>query len=585
MDKKLCFYVCQAYLAEVNQILKSGDYPDIRVMGYPNDCLSSPLQADKFTELFKNCLTGENEVMVVGSSCLREQEKDASYSRKASFHQLDYCAELIFSKELIEYYIEKRYYLVSSGWLMNYKSHLTSWGFEPSTAKMFFAEAADKILFLDTGIPGDFRPNIEAVSEYMGLPYEVLPIGLSHCKRLIDTLVFTWRERCERNRLNHQISLISRKAADYSMVFEQMQRLVDFTDENDIVREIFQLLSLLFAPQTIRYQPVFPDGRGSELFLNPVPGDQWNMTSEFLVIEARHQSEILGIFTLSGLTFPEYLEQYKSMRKVIGSLGGLAISNARKFDIIQKNEVQLRQYTQDLQMANANKDRFFSIIAHDLRSPFSAFLGLTEVMTDDLYNLNIDAMRQTGLMVHNRALILFSLLENLLEWSKIQMTGITVNPILLDLREIAQNELNLVSGSAQKKDLVLVNLIPEHIVLRTDRNMVGSIIRNLVTNAIKFSHPGGKVTISVQHSGKQGWTVSVKDSGIGMNTEILSHLFSLHEQANRQGTSGEPSTGLGLLLCKEFVEKLGGRIRVESEEGKGTVFFFSLLNIQSESAL
>jgi hypothetical protein len=302
MKKRLQLYVCQSYLPEVNQILSSGDYPDIKLLGYPANCMSFPLAIQPDTILADNTLKKGEEIVLVGSSCVRTPPADIKSNRRIGIYHLDYCSEVIFSKELIEYYIQKRYYLVTSGWLINYKSHIKNWGFDPEMAKKFFAESADRILLLDTGIDKDYQQKLDVLSDYMGLPCEILPVGLSHCKRLIESVIFKWRVKQERVILNEQLSLISRKAADHSMVFEQMQILVDLTDESEIVQEVFRLLNLLFAPGNISYKPFVENFNSPEVFfLETDSGLQ--CSSDCFKIEARNRGEVLGVFTLFGLQF------------------------------------------------------------------------------------------------------------------------------------------------------------------------------------------------------------------------------------------------------------------------------------------
>ncbi len=572
-----------SYLPEVRKVLDFGDYPDVEAFGYPYDCLSSPFDSAKTSEWSAKCLLSGNDVTIIGGSCLKNQLTEQLKSGNLNMYQLEYCSELILSKELIEHFIQQRCYLVSNGWLIKYKQHIAAWGFDPDSAKKFFAESADKLLLIDTGITTDYQEQVDAISAYTGLPYEVLPIGLTHCRLLIDSLVFKWREKQERASLNERIITVTKKAADYAMIFEQMQRLVDLRNEPEIVNEIFNLLNLLFAPRTIVYHPVNEINKMDDLVYGELDQGGLLTGSNKLIIEARNQGEVLGEFCIQDLGFPEYLEQYNAMRRVIGGLGGLAIANARKFSTIQENQIQLKKSTAELQAANANKDKLFSIIAHDLRSPFSAFLGLTEIMSDDTEVMTIEELRRMAGAVQNSAKGLFSQLENLLEWSKLQMSGISYNPVITNLGILADEELELIQAAANKKQIDLVKDFPEFLEVYSDHDMIRSIIRNLLANAVKFSRLNGKVRLSASVLTNKDIEISVIDEGIGMSEEILGNLFSLQHQTNRKGTSGEPSAGLGLLICKEMVERLGGKLQVSSVEEAGSIFKFTVPDKKKES--
>jgi c-di-GMP phosphodiesterase len=221
------------------------------------------------------------------------------------------------------------------------------------------------------------------------------------------------------------------------------------------------------------------------------------------------------------------------------------------------------------------KNKFFSIIAHDLRSPFNSLLGLTELLEKELPTMSRDQIQQISVTMRKSATNLYSLLENLLEWSGLQRDLITLNPEPILLMPKVLADMALVMESANKKEIEINFDIPEDLEVYADENMLGGILRNLTSNAVKYTPKGGKVTISAK-SLDNTMECSVRDTGIGMTPATVKNFFCLDVQTNRKGTEGEPTSGLGLIICKEFVEKHRGRLWVESEEGKGSTFFFTL---------
>jgi PAS domain S-box-containing protein len=245
--------------------------------------------------------------------------------------------------------------------------------------------------------------------------------------------------------------------------------------------------------------------------------------------------------------------------------------------IVAKTKVleELRQSEHQLKMLNSEKDKFFSIIAHDLKSPFSAFLGLTEIMAEDIDQLTLKEIQTFVETMRKSASNLYRLLENLLEWSQIKRGVIEFTPMSQSLFATVNETTELIQNAAARKEIEIIHEIPEGMMVHADQHMLETILRNLVSNAVKYTPKGGTITISATHLDKQTKIV-VSDTGIGMSKKMANDLFRLDVNTNRPGTEGEPSTGLGLILCKEFVEKHGGKIWVESEEGKGSKFFFSL---------
>jgi signal transduction histidine kinase len=241
-----------------------------------------------------------------------------------------------------------------------------------------------------------------------------------------------------------------------------------------------------------------------------------------------------------------------------------------------KTHIKLRRQSIELQELNVTKDRFFSIIAHDLRGPMGGFMGLTDLLTEELSNMSMAEIQEFLWSMRDSATNLFKLLENLLQWARVQQGGIIFSRERVLFRPIVTESLEMIQESAKKKGITIICDISDQLEVFADGNLIQTVIRNLVSNAVKFSTRGGTVNISAKTTEDESVEISVKDMGIGMNPYMVENLFRIDVKNGRPGTEGEQSTGLGLLLCKEFIEKHGGHIRVESEVGKGSVFTFNI---------
>ncbi len=242
----------------------------------------------------------------------------------------------------------------------------------------------------------------------------------------------------------------------------------------------------------------------------------------------------------------------------------------------KSNEKQLEQYAMELSKQIAEKDKYFSIIAHDLRGPFGSILGLTHEMAEHLSDMTIDQLQQIATAVKKSASNLNNLISNLLDWSLMNRGLTTYNPEYIMLSGKIHESTLLSVEAAVKKEIEVDYDISEKLNVIADGNMLGCILRNLVTNAVKFTERGGNIHISASETFGNKVLISVKDTGIGMNTSKIDNLFQLVTQTNQKGTEGEPSTGLGLIICKDFVEKHGGELWVESELETGSTFYFTL---------
>jgi signal transduction histidine kinase len=242
----------------------------------------------------------------------------------------------------------------------------------------------------------------------------------------------------------------------------------------------------------------------------------------------------------------------------------------------KRAEAEIKRQNEELQKINAEKDKFFSIIAHDLRSPFNGFLGLTEVLSEDLPSQTTVEIQEIALRMNKSASNLYRLLNNLLEWSQIQKGTIPFEPKEIQLRIVGDDSIAAIMELAIIKDIEITSDIPVNLLAFADTNMIQTVIRNLISNAVKFTPRGGKVSLAAKTNEDKSIEISVQDNGIGMSQDLLENLFRIDIQTSRKGTEKEPGTGLGLLLCKEFVDKHEGRIWAESEAGNGSKFYFTL---------
>jgi signal transduction histidine kinase/Flp pilus assembly protein TadD len=244
--------------------------------------------------------------------------------------------------------------------------------------------------------------------------------------------------------------------------------------------------------------------------------------------------------------------------------------------LIIYNRYRLNKATnQKLRELNALKDKFFGIIAHDLRNPFSAIFNFSDLLLRNFDGLKDEEKKDMINSIDQAGRKTYKLLENLLEWSLLQTGGIEFAPVQINLNEIVLETFFAVEPMAEAKNITLKTDIDANITVAGDEEMIKTVFRNLISNGIKFTGQSGRVWVSAEAEGKF-YKISVSDTGKGIGKEMQEKLFRIDSVYTTEGTGGEHGTGLGLILCKEFVEKNGGKIRVESESGKGSRFIFTL---------
>ncbi len=341
--------------------------------------------------------------------------------------------------------------------------------------------------------------------------------------------------------------------------------------------------------------------RTKEEFLSLSFNDIFDKVTYGRILEARDLSKISEGLCLNknGISFPvEFYSNCTSSDENIYILVIKDISIKRQYeeqlsryiqelhenkDLMERNgyelvllNVKLEESEEQLKALNASKDKFFSIIAHDLKSPFTSFLGLTELLSEDFDDMELGEIKQLILELNKSATNFYSLLENLLSWSIVQTGRMDFKPDIISPKGIVENIQNLFESSTLQKKITLTSEILSEKSIYADKNMTETVLRNLVSNAIKFTGENGIIAIKINDTDNNMLEFSVQDSGMGMSAENMAKLFRIDKHHTTLGTKNEKGTGLGLILCKELVEINGGKITVDSEMGVGTKFSFCL---------
>jgi PAS domain S-box-containing protein len=267
--------------------------------------------------------------------------------------------------------------------------------------------------------------------------------------------------------------------------------------------------------------------------------------------------------------------EYDTDGNVISMIGTIQDITDRKVA-----EETLKQSEARLKELNATKDKFFSIIAHDLKNPFNSIIGFSNILERQIAENNYEGIAKYGIIIQNSSQRALDLLMNLLEWSRLQTESIAFNPECIEIVELMNDILKSLLDSANQKTIVIITEFPPLAFVSADKEMLSTVLRNLISNAIKFTHPGGKIVISAEKKQAE-WMITIADNGVGIKKEAIDKLFRIDQSYSTLGTQNEKGTGLGLLLCKEFIEKNGGRIWVESEHDEpqgrsGSKFHFTV---------
>jgi two-component system, cell cycle sensor histidine kinase PleC len=383
------------------------------------------------------------------------------------------------------------------------------------------------------------------------------------------------------SRINKNINSATNKSADE--VSEFAENLIDTIREPLLVLD--KDLRVVKASHSFYdFFRVNPDATIGTLIYDLGNG-QWNIPG---------LRELLETILPEKTTFDNYEVEHDftaigkrimllNARKIQRGLGKEKLILLAIEDITERKKVEnvINLMNDQLVVLNSEKNKFFSIIAHDLKGPFQGFLGLTQTLAEDASNYSLKELTELGREMYKTANNLFNLLKNLLDWAQMQKGSMSFQPVDISLPDLIANNIEAIKWRSEQKAVTVINSVTEILHAYADNNMINSVLMNLISNAVKFTPRNGTITIIANKTSNKMIQISVSDTGVGIRNTVIKSLFKLGERTNTEGTEGEQSTGLGLLLCKEFVEKNGGKIWVESKEGKGSTFYFTLPSYES----
>lgn len=319
-------------------------------------------------------------------------------------------------------------------------------------------------------------------------------------------------------------------------------------------------------------QPIFANFTSFDklTFLKPFLNfPHYKSIRAFVLIPIKIENSLWGIIGY-GIenTIDELNEETISIYKVTGQI--IANANFRK-----DSEEKLVVYSKELEEINKSKDRFYSMISHDLKSPFQGLLGFASFILNEIDSLSQDEIKEFVSNIETSTKNLFNLIENTLNWTRFEMGRIQFNPETIDLCSIQEDIYSLLKGFAFKKNIEIISEIPQNFAITADKKMITSIFSNLITNGIKFTGEGGKIIINASKS-KEAAIITFEDNGVGMSKEKIDSLFNITTSQSSLGTNNEKGTGLGLILCKEMVEMHKGTIEISSKVNSGTKFIINI---------
>ncbi len=581
MPDQLQLYICEHFKADTLAVLSSGKFSDVTVSFFPSRC-SRPMKVNMHLSSSSLFNKGkDDDQMFYGCSCMTNTDKAFLHEKNILQLNLTNCFQMFAPQTLINQLLIDGAYIMTPDWLTKWRVWVKNWGDKEQVLKMF-SESVSKLVLLDTGIDPKCNDNLKEFSAYINCPSETINIGIDYYSFYLENKILKWRLEQKTNKNYETDAATLNSESDYAMALDLMTNLPRAEKEDIVANRILEILNMLFAAREINYLSI-EDSKPVNLWSLPFDAGTSEIKERLskcaqsirltesgkgFCFKISKDDEVLAIIEIEDLVFPENLTKYQNLAIAMAGVLAFSIENSRYFqNVLDVND--------SLKKVIATKDKIFSIIAHDLVSPFNVIMGYTNILKKKYSEFSKEEIQDFIYKINTSSESAFELLRNLLIWARSQNRKINLKKENTCLSELVNESIIAYRPASEKKKLRTLNQISEDIIVHVDKDLLKIVIANLYNNAIKFSPENSEIHFNSKLNANEV-QLSIRDFGVGIPKETVPKLFNTEENITTRGTAKEKGTGLGLTLCKEFIEKHGGRIWVESEEGVGSQFYFTI---------
>ena len=580
MTEYLRLVVCSNLEEEVQAVLGALESPKVVVTTVRCLC-HLPLAASQkiFTDAV-SCASdqGRHQVLVLGR--LGGMVADLPDNLAQEVHSLAerQCFELIAPPKLIEHLQGSGAFTTSPGWIRNWKHVMREWGADRDTARLMFQEMSKKIVMLDTFCRDEYFEQLYEFADYVGLPFEIMPIGLEYLQSRLEVKISHWFE----SQRARELDRATRVASDNLMVMDLLKDTIHTLDEEGILEKIRTLLEMLLAPKCVRFCP--PDDsttQGESLTsIDASTGPAfWDEALSGFRIPLVRDGLLLCSIECECVMFPEHRDHYSQLISMLSDVFALSINNAKIHDELKCHAAELDILRGKAEAANKVKSAFLASMSHEIRTPMNGIFGLLQLLQTTTLS---DEQNEYVDMTLSVAKNLLNLLNDILDLSKVEAGKIDIYESDFNLSDICRSMPSIFIDQIHKKNIELSITVtpdvPSPII--SDEARLRQVLFNLVGNAMKFTESGHvNVQISVGpkvSTNKRKLIFSVSDTGIGIPEDQIGKLFEPFTQVDDSLSRKYQGAGLGLSIVKHLVELMGGSIGIESKLGQGTTVHFDI---------
>jgi signal transduction histidine kinase len=593
MPPSLHLLVCQYYLKEAQVILQSEGFENVSVSAFPDLCVRprADLTATLTHQFYDSGKNGQTTILVGACYLLHQNKTALPEDRYHRIHREELCFHMLINKTTIDRCLCDGSHLVTSGWLEHWQQHIDAWQFDRDTARMFFAEGARRMVLLDTGVDPEAHTRLHDCAEYLGLPTEVMSVGLDHFRLILSYLVQAWRTREAEQQAKEEFTRANKKLADHVLAMDLLVKLTRIMNEEDAIQAILELFTMLFGAERVAY--VSPDGgQTKRIYSNfPKPDDaEWieawlarfrpdetsAMTESGFSVRVKYQNATLGFVIADTITLPHHGQDYLNLALDIVSLCALSLTNARLISLRQQAEAEVFRKSEELARSNAELDQFAYIASHDLQAPLRRIIGFSELLREECAAALPDTARDFLSHIEKSSQRMQQLIQGLLMYARMNKGDRVFFPVALS-NPVHQALEDLAPRMKETGATVEVGILP---MVLGDPLQLYQLFQNLIGNALKFVAPGcaPRVCVSSRSPGKGLIEIRIRDNGIGFDEKLVEQIFKPFQRLHSEDQY--PGSGIGLAVCQKIVQQHGGTITAQSQPGAGTTFLIRLPEYQ-----